>query len=106
MWCPENTMTNYPYILFNNPQSNYAVREREAAEPTAATSDFGAPKRQHRLRPAHYQRRLAKPPPKPSPSSTHSFLGCAVRKSDLPGTSLNVRARCTSSPNCITPAIW
>jgi hypothetical protein len=33
---------------------------------------------------------------------THSFLGCAVPNSDFPATSINIRARFTSSSNCIT----
>ena len=34
------------------------------------------------------------PPPQPVPPSTPSFHGSAVRKSDLPGTSVHVRVHC------------
>ena len=76
-----------PISCLISPQSNYAAWEHVVAELTAATSEIAAPGCQRRLRPSAYGRRLAKPAPKPSPSSTHSFLGCAGRKSDFPGTS-------------------
>jgi hypothetical protein len=41
-------MTNYPYILFNQPRRICAALERAAEEPTAATAEAGAPKGKHR----------------------------------------------------------
>lgn len=90
-----------PISCLISPPSNYAAWEHVAAELMASTSEFAAPRCPRCRQPVHYRRRLAKPPPKPSPSWTHSFLGCAVRKSDFPGTSLNLRARRTRPSNCI-----
>src|SRR5260370_42412794 len=81
---PRTLWPTTPISSLISPQSNYAAWEDVAAEPTVATSEFAAPRSQHQLRPSHYGRCLAKrPPAKPSPCSTHSFLGCAARKGDI-----------------------
>src|SRR3954470_19374893 len=67
-----------------SPQSNCAAWERAAARPTPATGEPAASLCRY---PSYPSRQVGpgKPPPKLSPCSTHSFLGCAVRKSELPG---------------------
>src|ERR1700694_2981999 len=80
-----------------DPQSNYAAWERVVAELMPATSEPAGPLCRRDAKPSRHGWHPGKPPPKPLPSSTHSFLGCAERKSDCPETSHPARTHAPAS---------
>ena len=94
-------MPDYPYILFN--KSPEQLRRLGARGGRA----YG---RNQRVRRAQMPTPPAAGALPAAPGETaaqaiavlDAQFPCAVRNSDFPGTSLNVRARCTSSSNCIT----
>src|SRR5580704_9686675 len=102
MWCPEDTMTNYPYILFN--KSPEQLRRQGALGGKA----YG---RNQRLRRAQMPTPPAADALPAAPGETAAeaialldaqFPWLRGAEKRFPGTSLHVRARCASPSNCNT----
>ena len=77
-----------PISFLISPQSNCADRGHAVAGPTAATTGPAVPLGPQHPNPPRHVRRHGRLRPKPSRYSTPSSGGCAMRRSEVPGTSV------------------